>query len=90
MEEGTKVSFRRELDALTTLRDELKLKAHLAKADAKDELHRLEDKWERMEMDLKRSASHMKEPFDVIGQSTKDLVKELKQSYENLKHRLES
>src|SRR4051812_42441038 len=37
MEDEIKNTFKRELEALATIRDELKLKAHLAKSDVKDE-----------------------------------------------------
>ena len=86
--EESKFSFDRELDALQTLRDELKLKAHLAKADVKDELSRLETKWERVEQELKRSAGQMKQPLEALGQDAKSLVRELKQGYEGVKRRL--
>ena len=45
MEETIKNTFKRELEALATIRDELKLKAHLAREDAKDEIDRLETKY---------------------------------------------
>jgi ParB-like chromosome segregation protein Spo0J len=65
MEDAAKISFQRELDALQTIRDELKLKAHLAKADVKDELDRLETRWQRVEEELQRSTGHLKAPLDV-------------------------
>lgn len=88
MEDAANFSFERELAALETIRDELKLKAHLAKADVKDELNRLETKWQRVEEELRRSAEHVKQPLADIGQDTKSLVKELKQGFESVKRRL--
>jgi DNA repair exonuclease SbcCD ATPase subunit len=88
MEDTAKFSFERELSALQTIRDELKVKAHLAKADVKDELNRLEAKWERVDEELRRSAAHMKKPLENIGNDTKALVNELKQGYESIKNRL--
>jgi hypothetical protein len=88
MEDTAKFSFERELSALQTIRDELKVKAHLAKADVKDELNRLEAKWERVDEELRRSAAHMKKPLENIGNDTKALVNELKQGYESIKSRL--
>jgi lipid II:glycine glycyltransferase (peptidoglycan interpeptide bridge formation enzyme) len=85
--ESTKVNFKREIDALITIRDELKVKAHLAKADIKDEINRLETKWQRVEEELKRGASHMNES---LGENTKELVKELRERYDMLKRRIES
>jgi hypothetical protein len=88
MEEMSKVSFKREFEALATIRDELKVKAHLAKAEVKDELGRLENRWQMLEQELRRSSSHVKEPLDDINTSAKELVTELKKGYENLKRRL--
>jgi hypothetical protein len=85
MGQAANSSFKRELQALVTLRDELKLKAHLAKADVKDELNRLEAKWEHVEEELRRTASHAKEPIETIGQKTVELINELKLGYENLR-----
>jgi hypothetical protein len=87
MPESTKVNFKRELEALATIRDELKVKAHLAKADVKDEISRLETKWQQVEAEIKRGASQVNE---TLGESTKDLVKELRERYDHLKRRLES
>ena len=52
MEDTLKATFKRELDALATLRDELKVKAHLAKADVKDEWNRLESRFQTFEQDI--------------------------------------
>ena len=88
MEETSKISFKKEFEALATIRDELKLKAHLAKADVKDELGRLENRWLRLEEELRRSTSHLKEPIDELSTNAKELVTELKRGYENVKRRL--
>ncbi len=88
MGEVTKQKFTRELDALVTIRDELKLKAHLAKADLKDELDRLETKWQQVENDLRLTVDHAKEPLQDIGHKTGELLKELKKGYESVRDRL--
>jgi hypothetical protein len=85
MQESSKVSFKREFEALATIRDELKLKAHLAKADIKDELGRLETRWQKLEEEVRRNSTHMKEPLDDISQGAKELVTELKKGYDNVK-----
>lgn len=88
MGDTSKMKFSREFDALVTIRDELKLKAHLAKADLKDELEKLESKWELVENDLRLTAKHAKEPIEAIGHKTTELLKELKQGYESVRERL--
>lgn len=80
-----KTSLELELEALQALRDELKLKLHLAAADARDEYHRLEKKWERFNEELQRTASHTKEPLRTLGASAKTLLHELTQTYERIR-----
>jgi uncharacterized protein YicC (UPF0701 family) len=75
-------------DALVTIRDELRLKAHLAKSDIKDELNRLETKWQRVEEELKRTSGHVKQPLAELGHDTKELVHELKKGYDSVIKRL--
>lgn len=61
---------RSELDRLVgelrTQRDELRLKLHLAKADAKEEWEKVEKKWE-----------HLRGRLDVIGAEAKDAGKDV-------------
>jgi len=47
--------------ALQTQRDELLVRMHLAKADAKDEWEKLEKKWD-----------HLRGKLDVVGHEAKD------------------
>ncbi len=88
MTSTSKVTFTRELDALVTLRDELKLKAHLAKAELKDEIERLDKKWQLVENELRLTADHAKEPLQAIGHQTAELIKELTKGYESIRDRV--
>jgi hypothetical protein len=72
------------------LRDELKVKAHLAKADVQDEWNKLESRFQNVESDLKQSSQNLKQPLDAIAQNTRDLVRELKVSFDNFKRRLDT
>lgn len=83
-------NFDREMDALRALRDELKLKAHLAKADIKSEWNDLEKKWERVDEELRRATQHVKAPLQSIKADTKQLITELKQGYQNISRHLGS
>lgn len=80
--------FQTELDALRTVRDELKLKAHLAKADLRQELATLETRWQQVEQDVRRTAANTKEPLQAIGQKLEQAVRELKQGFESVKSRM--
>lgn len=84
-----KLHIKDDIDALRTIRDELKLKAHLAKADLKDEWNTLEKKWERIEEELRRTTNHMGEPLHTISAEAKNLVEELKQRYHALVRHLD-
>lgn len=75
----------RELDDLKTVRDELKVKIHLAKADAKDTWNNLEEKWPEVESSLKRFEGRATKALDEIGEATRSLFGELRQGYQRLK-----
>jgi hypothetical protein len=88
-----KATLQRELDLLSQLREELRLKAHLAKADAKTELDRLETTWLRVQEEIKRVGEHSKESAQEIsaeiGVSARKLVDELKTHYSRIKSEIE-
>lgn len=88
MEPNGKLTFNREIEALQAIRDELRIKTHLAKADIKDEWNQLEGKWQSVEEELRRTASHVKEPLHTISAQTKELLKDLKHGYENIVRQL--
>ena len=82
-----KFDFKKEYDALCTIRDELRVKAHLAKADLKDEYERLEGRFHQIEEDLRRTAAHVQEPAELIGKKSAEIVRELGSAFENLRRR---
>jgi hypothetical protein len=88
MNASATTDFKRELEALATLRDELKLKAHLAKKDLQDELDRLETKWLSVDEELQRAKAHAKGDLQSIGKSTRDLLLDLKQGYESIRRKM--
>jgi hypothetical protein len=88
MDTNARTNFKRELEALATIRDELKLKAHLAKKDVQDELEGLETKWLRVDEELQRVKAHAKQDVQALSQSARELVLDLKQGYESIKRRL--
>ena len=85
-----KESLQRELAALASARDELKLQMHLAKAEAKDEWHKLEDNFSRLEEELKRTSSGIEAPLRELGSAARGMLDELKQGYERLRSSLKS
>lgn len=80
-----KSDFDRVLDELRTQRDELKVKLHLAKAEARDEWEKAEKKWE-----------HLRAKLDVVGReaadtgsnvlaATKLVAREIKDGYDRIR-----
>lgn len=88
MDTSTTTNFKRERDALATVRDELKLKAHLARKELRDELDQLEKKWLMIEEELQRTKTHARGDVEALGKSARELLLDLKQGYESVKRRL--
>lgn len=87
MEDTIKNTFRKELDALATVRDELKLKAHLARKDVQDELAELEGKLRLAEEELGRTRAHAEAELTRVGRDLKGVLVELKQGFESVRRR---
>jgi len=84
-----KQTFDKELSLLKQARDELKLKLHLAKADARDEWERLETQLQTLEDELRQVAQQSKKPLTEISRSTREVLGELKAGYKRLRSRLQ-
>lgn len=81
-------ALQRELDELARTRDELRVRIHLAKAEAKDEWHKLEDAFARVSSELARTAEDAKRPAGQIGSAARTLLDDLRRSYERIKGEL--
>jgi len=81
-------ALQRELDELARTRDELRVRIHLAKADAKDEWHKLEEAFARVSAELARSAEDAKRSAGPIGSAARTLLDDLRLSYERIKGEL--
>lgn len=91
MDQHTKqLDFKAELAALATLRDELKLKMHLARADVKSQLDDLERRWQLAEEQLRRTKEHVKQDTALVEHRLVQLVADLKQGYQNVKRAFDS
>jgi len=73
---------------LQKARDELKLKAHLFKADVKDEWEELEAKWEKARRDIKPALDAAKEASGNIAEAHSLLLDELKNGYKSIREKL--
>ena len=79
-----------EFQQLGVARDELRLQLRLARAEAKDEWERLERTWERLEIELKQVGDHAKVPAKEVSIAVRNLMSELRRSYERVKAELKS
>ena len=85
---GKNEEVKKMMDALKRQRDELKLKIHLAKADAADEWDKAEEKWGH----LKAKAHSVREEAEGsskdVTAAAKLLVDEIKRGYERIRKAL--
>jgi len=70
-----------KIGQLKQLRDELRLKAHLAKAEVKDEWEKAEAKWHQLRQELPRLDDAKDDAIDTLTGSAKRLASEIRQVY---------
>jgi hypothetical protein len=85
-----KATLQHELESLVRTRDELRVQAHLAKADARKELERLEAGLLQLQDEAKRMAMHSKDAAHDIGATTRALLDDLKQGFDRIKRELQA
>jgi hypothetical protein len=69
-------------------RDELRVKLHLGKAEAKDEWARLEKQWEEVRPKLDAVREEAGKTAESVGTALSLALDELKNGYERLRNRL--
>jgi hypothetical protein len=74
-----------EVKDLGQLRDELKLKAHLLKAELQDQWRDLEKKWDELGTQMEPVRAAAGESAKEVGTAVESLVAALKKGYERLK-----
>jgi hypothetical protein len=79
--EETKSSEHVDFSSITQLRDEIRVRLHLAQLDAKD-------KWQELETQLASLEHRVSSDGGSVMGATAQLAKELKQSLVDFKHRL--
>jgi hypothetical protein len=82
--------FKRELAAIETLRDELKLKAHLARTEIKSQLDELERRWLLADEQFQRAKSHVEQDKAHVEHKLAQLLGDLKLGYQNVKRAFEA
>jgi hypothetical protein len=73
------------IESLERVRDEIKLKLHLAAADARDEWEELEKKLGQLRGKANRIGRVAEDAAEDVGEAVELLGKELKRGYERLR-----
>jgi len=75
------------MEKLEQERDELRLKIHLAKADARDELAQLDDKMAQLKERASRVDDEAKEAMGDIGDAARNLANEIREGFERVRRK---
>lgn len=75
----------KELEELRRVRDELRVKMHLAKKDAQDRWQQLEKRMGELEAHGKRAAQRTEAPLQEIADASRKLLDELRRGYRELR-----
>jgi len=76
------------LNSLKTERDELRVKLHLLKAEAKDEWDDVEKHWEHLEGKLGQLKDEAAESGEEIGAASRQLAEEIGKAYRRIRKTL--
>ncbi len=77
--------FADELEALKQVRDELRVQAHLGKAEAKQQWERLERRWHELEAKLDAAEKQAKEPLENVRVAARLMLDEIREGYRKIK-----
>jgi hypothetical protein len=77
--------FEEELQGLRRLRDELRVRLHLGRAEARDRFQALEKDLEHVEGRLKLIRDETREDLEEIREASRLLLEELKHGYQHLR-----
>lgn len=80
--------FRELAEKLERQRDELKVKAALGKAEARDEWNELEEKWDRLKSRLRAAGEEVDDASEDVRAAASMLMEELKKGYDRIRDRL--
>lgn len=83
-----KENLQKLLAELKQERDEIALRIHLAKAEARDEWQKLETKWEKLNEDYQPVKDALGESAKEVAASLKIVGEELKKGFERVRKSL--
>jgi DNA repair exonuclease SbcCD ATPase subunit len=76
-------------EKLKVQRDEMKVQAHLARAEFRDEWDEVEKKWQKAEQNLRHVQDHAIETTAEMQRSAKVVMEEIASTYQRIKERLD-
>jgi uncharacterized protein YukE len=85
---GSMEEIKKIVDDLKTQRDELSVKFHLAKAEARDEWGNLESKWEEVKTKLAAASEEAGKTTESVSTGLGLALDELKKGYERIRKEL--
>jgi len=77
-----------ELEDLQRLRDEIRVRLHLGKADAKDQWERVEHRFQEFEGHVKSLSAQAEEPLHDVADAARLLGEEIRDAYRKLRDAL--
>jgi CBS-domain-containing membrane protein len=83
-----KQRFQKELDEVRRVRDELKVRIHLAKADAKNRWDELEHSFHRLEAKARQISQASEEPLRDVRDAARLLLEEIRDGYRRIRELL--
>jgi hypothetical protein len=86
---GRQEGFDKFLARLRADRDELRVRVHLAKAEAAEEWDKLERKWHEIESRVKAAGNEAKEAGGPVRSAAEVLAEELAEAYRKIRRRLQ-
>lgn len=89
-EEELKSEAKKLYEKLKTQRDELKVQAHLAKAELRDKWHETEHEWQRFEAKAKTIGKGAEKASEDIGKGFTLMGNQLQEDYKDLKQAFKS
>ena len=85
-----RAKWQETLQDLEQKRDELRVQAHLAKAEAKEELARLETKVDELKARADKAGDQAQDAMEDVARMANIIASEMKESLARIKERLKS
>jgi len=75
-----------DVGSVRQIRDELRLKAHLLRADLRDQVERLEHEFTALEREIRPAGAAVAESAKELDASTRELLKTLRAGYARVRN----